>query len=86
MNLFVKTKSLKFDNQEVLVKEVGVNYLLLDEETKQDTKKVLQLHTNLSDEQVDNLSIEAFNHILNEFYKLNEIHFSQDNKGEDGGK
>lgn len=86
MNLFVKTKTLKFDGQDVLVKEIGVNYMLLSDDEKQDTKKVLQLHTNLSDEQIDNLSIEAFNTILDEFYKLNEIHFSQDNKGKDGGK
>ena len=88
MSLFVKSSTIKFDGQDVVVKEIGVNFLLLNEDEKRDTKRVLVLHTNLSEEQVDNLSVDAFNTILNEFYKLNEKHFeeSKENQGQEVGK
>ena len=87
MQLFVKTKTVKFDDAEVTVKEIGVNYMLLSDAEKRDTKKVLGLHTSLTTEQVDNLSTDAFNELIDAFYKLNEEHFIQeDSKGEDEGK
>ena len=84
MGLFVKTDTITIDDTEVLVKEVGVDYLLLSDEEKTDTKRVLQMHTSLTIKEVDNLTIDAFQEILEVFYELNEKHFGMKDEHNEG--
>ena len=77
MALFVKTDIITLDNTEIEVREIGVDYLLLSDVEKADTKKILELHTSLTKEQIQNLTIEAFQTILNAFYDLNSEHYSE---------
>jgi len=87
VNLFVKSKSISIGDGTIIIEEIGVKYMFLSDEEKQDTKNVLTLHTSLTKEDVDTLTIEAFNYILEEFYKLNQEHFSPKDSGdEDEGK
>ena len=83
MNLFVKEKTLTISDTKIIVKEIGITYMMLSDEEKKDTKKVLALHTSLSVDEIDSLTIEAFNYILDEFYKLNEKHFEQPTQGDE---
>lgn len=82
MSIFVKSKELEFDGFKVEVREIGVDFLLLSDEEKSDTKKLLAMHSSLTQDEVSKLTIEAFETILNEFYKLNDEHFKSE-KSED---
>ena len=86
MGLFVKTKTIKLDDAEIEVREIGVNYLLLSDAEKADSKKILEMHTSLKKEEIDRLTIDAFEEILNAFYQLNDKHFSEKGDEKGGGK
>jgi len=87
MGLFVKSSEITIDDTKIVIREIGVDYLLLSDEDKSDSKKLLVSQTSLTEEQVNCLTIEAFEEILSEFYKLNETHFAPTEEGkEEGGK
>ena len=87
MGLFVKSSEITIDDTKIVIREIGVDYLLLSDEDKTDSKKLLEVQTSLTEEQVNCLTIEAFEEILSEFYKLNETHFTPTEEGkEEGGK
>ena len=46
-------------------------------------EKILLDHTNLTADEIENLSIDAFNYIFNEFKKLNEKHLSNSDESEE---
>jgi len=76
MSIFVKTETITIDDTEITISELGVDYLLLSETQKANTKEVLAMHTSLSKDEINNLTISAFQTILDAFYKLNSEHFS----------
>ena len=76
MNLFVNESTITIAETNITIKEIGVDYLLLSDVEKADTKKILELHTSLTKEQIQNLTIEAFEILLNAFYDLNNEHYS----------
>jgi hypothetical protein len=46
-------------------------------------ERILLDHTNLTADDIENLSVEAFNFIFDEFKKLNEKHFSNSEESEE---
>ena len=87
MNLFRKKEIVEFDEQEVEVYEMSASTLLklARGEYKRDLD-ILNDHTNL--ENIENISIEAFNKLFEVFNNLNKEHLNSDEKGEklDEGK
>jgi len=87
MSLFVKSEAINIAGTEITIKEIGVDYLLLSKEDKQNSKKLLELHTSLNASEIENLTMDAFQEITSKFYDLNSEHFSEvEDPGEDGGK
>ena len=74
-NPFVKSKNINLFGVDVEVREVGVDFLLLSDESKTDTKLLLEMHTSLTKEEVSKLNIEAFNELIGIFFELNNEHF-----------
>jgi len=83
MSLFVKTETITIDDTEITISELGVDYLLLSETQKANTKEVLEMHTSLSKDEINSLTISAFQTILDAFYKLNDEHFSPKDNNSD---
>ena len=77
MNLFRKKEIVKFNEQEVEVYEMSVSTLLklARGEYKRDLD-ILKEHTNLED--IENISIEAFNKLFELFNNLNKEHLSSE--------
>jgi len=77
MNLFRKKEIVKFNEQEVEVYEMSVSTLLklARGEYKRDLD-ILKEHTNLED--IENISIEAFNKLFEVFNNLNKEHLSSE--------
>ena len=88
MGLFVKSEIIKVEDTEIEVKEIGVDYLLLSDTQKANTKEVLAMHTSLSSDEINNLTMKSFEIILEKFYELNSEHFEVKgtNTKEDKGK
>ena len=87
MSLFVKTETITIDDTEITISELGVDYLLLSETQKANTKEVLAMHTSLSKDEINSLTISAFQTILDAFYSLNDEHFSpKDNNSDEPPK
>jgi hypothetical protein len=83
MKLFRKEKELDFDEKKVIVKEITPVTLIKLANKEYTNEKILLDHTNLTEEEVENLSIEAFNYLFEEFKKLNEKHFSNTDDSEE---
>ena len=76
MQLFTKSNVICIGGVDVEVKEIGIGYLLLDDKEKEDTKKLLELHTSLTKEEINRLTVDAFQTILDAFYEINNEHFA----------
>jgi hypothetical protein len=83
MNLFRKQKELNFDEKKVIVKEITPLTLIKLANNEYTNEKILLDHTNLTADEIENLSIDAFNYIFNEFKKLNEKHLSNSDESEE---
>jgi hypothetical protein len=83
MNLFRKQKELNFDEKKVIVKEITPLTLIKLANNEYTNEKILLDHTNLTEDEIENLSVEAFNFIFTEFQKLNEKHFSNNDESEE---
>jgi len=84
MSPFVKSKEIDLFGLKVEVREVGVNFLLLDEEKKTDTSLLLEMHTSLTKEEIERLNIDAFNQLTNSFFEINKEHFETKSESQDG--
>ena len=83
MNLFRKQKELNFDEKKVIVEEITPLTLIKLVNNKYTNEKILLDHTNLTEDEIKLLSVEAFNLIFDEFKKLNKNHFSNNDKSEE---
>ena len=83
MNLFRKQKELSFDEKKVIVKEITPLTLIKLANNEYTNERILLDHTNLTADDIENLSVEAFNFIFDEFKKLNEKHFSNSEESEE---
>ena len=81
MNFYRKSKKIKFDEIEVEVSEITPLTLqkIINNEYKNELE-LLQDHTN---EDISNISVSAFNKLLEEFNALNKEHFEASNEGEE---
>ena len=77
MKLYRKSKKISFDEKEVEIYEIGVKELLKLNSDEYKNEDILVDCTNLTQEEIDTLNIEAFNLIYNEFFELNKEHFEQ---------
>jgi len=85
MKLFRDEKILKFDEKEVIVYEITAKELTnIVSGAYAKNEDMLQDCTSLSADELQKLSVDAFNLIYNEFLDLNKEHFSnsEDNSGE----
>lgn len=84
MKLFREEKILKFDEKEVTVYEITAMELvkLTSGEYKKNEDMLVDC-TSLSKDELEKLSIEAFNLIYSEFLELNKKHFANSGDGEE---
>ncbi len=85
MELFRAKTKVPFDEREVIVHEVSVGSFLryLNGEYKSEEDFILD-NTDLSEEEKQSLSIDAYNKIATAFFELNKKHFEA--KGEKADK
>ena len=79
MKLFREQKVLEFDEKEVIVNEISPKELIkITSGAYSANEDMLVDCTNLNKDEINNLSIDAFNLIYNEFLKINKEHFETD--------
>jgi len=77
MNLFRKKEIIKFNEQEVEVYEMSVSTLLkLSRGEYKKDLDILKEHTNIDD--IENISVTAFNELFEVFNNLNKEHLSSE--------
>ncbi len=74
MNLFRKSKKIEFSEKEVIIYEMDVkSFIKLQRGEYKDDLELIADNSSLSLEELKNINFLAYQKILEEFYKLNDV-------------